>query len=171
MTRPILLTVDLATRFGWAIGPVGGVPEFGAQRTAPEGANDASYFAGMFRWTVGMIRDHGVNRVVFEAPIDPRQLGGKTNRQTGLRLIGLPAVFQAACSLCGVIDPREAKSSDVRKWLLGKVPRQPKGSKDPSFAKDRVAEGLAARGFECLDNDAADALAIWLYSDMLMRQE
>lgn len=164
MSGPVVLSLDLATRFGWCCGPVdSGEPEFGAQRFAPEGASSAAVFAGAFKWTAEMIQSRKVNRVVMEAPLDPRHLGGRTTRQTGLRLIGLPAVVEAACYLCGVREITEARADKVRFDILGRKVKK-------AEAKGLVMAGVQARGFDCTDPDAADALAIWLHACNVMRK-
>jgi len=164
MSGPVILSLDLATRFGWCVGKLdSGEPEYGAQRFAPEGAPSAAVFAGAFKWTAETIQAHGVNRVVIEAPLDPRHLGPKTTRDTGLRLIGLPAVIEAAAYLCGIRSIHEARADAVRFKLLGRRVKK-------ADAKSLVMAGVQARGFDCTDPDAADALAIWLHACGEMRK-
>ena len=163
MSAPVILALDLATRFGWCVGELdSGGPDFGAERFAPEGASSSAVFAGAFKWTAETIQARNVNRVVIEAPLDPRHLGPKTTRDTGLRLIGLPAVVEAACYLCGIRSIHEIRADAVRFKLLGKRVKK-------AEAKGLVIDGVQARGFDCSDPDAADALALWLHACSEMR--
>lgn len=164
MSGPVILALDLATRFGWCCGELdSGGPEFGGGLFAPEGSKSGAIFGAAFKWTAEMIQTRNVNRVVIEAPLDPRHLGSKTTRATGLRLIGLPAVVEAASYLCGVRDFVEVRADQVRFNIVGRKVKK-------ADAKGLVMAGVKARGFDCEgDDDAADAVAIWLHYCSLKR--
>lgn len=158
MSGPVILTLDLATRFGWCVGELdSGSPEFGSDVFAPDGSGDDAIFAGAFKWTVETMQKHGVNRVRIEEPLDPRQMGKFTNRKTFERLYGIPSAVRAACYLCKCYDVAYVPASKVRADLALK------GVKKGEW-KQHVMWAVQARGFDCEDNDAADALAIWLYA-------
>ena len=163
MSRPVILTLDLATRFGWCVGELdSGQPEFGAGFFAPEGSRDDAIFAGAFKWTVENMQKFKVNRVRIEEPLDPRQMGKFTNRKTFERLYGIPSAVRAACYLCKCYDVAYTPASKVRASL------SLKGVKKGEW-KERVMWAVQARGFDCTDNDAADALALWLHSNDTFR--
>jgi hypothetical protein len=158
MSAPVLLALDVATRMGWCLGEIdGNAPTFGALRLAPEGASSSAVFGGAFKWVADTVRVHKVNRIVMEAPLDPRHLGPMTTRATGLRLIGLPAVVEAAAYLCGIHSIHEVRADKVRFDLLGVRVKK-------ANAKGKVMAGVQALGFDCTDDDAADALALWLHA-------
>ena len=158
MSGPVILSLDLATRFGWCVGELdSGQPDFGAGHFAPEGSGDDAIFGGAFKWTAEIIQQRKVNRVRIEQPLDPRHLGKMTNRRTFERLYGIPAAVRAACYLCRVYDIEYVPASKVRASL------GLKGVKKDQW-KERVMWAVQARGFDCHDNDAADALAIWLHA-------
>lgn len=152
-----ILFLDLATRYGFCDGEPGKRPFFGAARFAPEGANSSAVFGGCFKWVAERCQVAKPKTIVYEAPLDPRHMGPKTSRDVGLRLIGLPAVVEAAAYLCGVWDVREARADDIRLFLINKRPRADE-------AKRLVMAKLQAMGYEVNDPDAADALAGWLYA-------
>lgn len=163
MSGPVILTLDLATRFGWCVGELdSGSPEFGSGLFAPEKSGDDAIFAGAFKWTVEMLKERNVNRVRIEEPLDPRQMGKFTNRKTFERLYGIPSAVRAACYLCKCYDVAYVPASKVRASL------GLKGVKKGEW-KERVMWAVQARGFLCDDNDAADALAIWLYANETFR--
>ena len=76
--------------------------------------------------------------VVFEAPLDPRFMGGKTNINTAMVLLGLPAIVEGACFLMGVYRVKRANAASVRKHILGFRPG--KGEAKAALEK-MVAEG------------------------------
>lgn len=155
---PCFCALDMATVTGFCVGKPGQVPLYGHQRLAPEGASNPAVFAGAFKMGADLARDHGVNRMRYEATIDPRHLGKKTTRAVGLRLIGIPGAVVSAFYLCGVLDIQEIRAQKVRDWLLG---YRPKGT---DASKAAVMAAVADRGYETDDDNAADAVATWLYS-------
>ncbi len=161
--RPILF-LDLATKFGWCEGAPGKEPTFGSERFAPEGAGSGAVFGGAFKWMAQRCQATAYRQIVIEATLDPRHMGGRTTRDTGLRLIGLPAVIEAAAYLCKVYDFHEARADDIRLFLIGKRPKK-------AEAKQLVMAKLQALGHDVRDPDAADALAGWLYSCSIIAPE
>jgi hypothetical protein len=152
-----ILFLDLATKSGFADGEPGKKPYFGSMRFAPEGAGSGAIFGGCFKWIAERCQTFKPKTIVYEAPLDPRHVGPKTTRDTAMRLIGLPAVVEAAAYLCGVWDVREARADDVRLFLLGMRPKKDE-------AKRLVMAKLRALGYDVDGPDAADALAGWLYA-------
>ncbi len=156
MTKSILF-LDLATTFGFCEGAPGEKPTFGAMRFAPEGSPSSAVFAGCFKWVAERCQAFKPKTIVVEAALDPRHVGQKTTRDTAMRLIGLPAVVEAAAYLCGVWDIREARADDVRLHVIGRRLKK-------AEAKQVVIQKMRELGFEVSDPDAADALAGWDYA-------
>lgn len=156
MSKSILF-LDLATKTGFCEGEPGGKPYFGSTLFAPEGSPSAAVFGGAFKWLATRCQAFKPRTIVFEAALDPRHMGGKTTRDTAMRLIGLPAVMEAAAYLCGVYDVREARADDVRLFLINKRPKK-------AEAKRLVIQKLQALGYDVTDPDAADAIAGWLFA-------
>lgn len=161
--RPILF-LDLATRTGWCEGVPGGKPTFGSTLFAPEGAGSGAIFGGAFKWLAERCQSTRYRAIYIEAPLDPRHMGNRTTRMVGLRLIGLPAVMEAAAYLCKQYVFEEVRADDVRLTLLGYRPKA-------AEAKQAVMKGLKALGFDVDDPDAADALAGWLHVSQIVAPE
>lgn len=161
--RPILF-LDLATRTGWCEGVPGGEPTYGSTLFAPEGAGSGAIFGGAFKWLAERCQKTRYRKIIIEAPLDPRHMGNRTTRMVGLRLIGLPAVMEAAAYLCKVYDFEEVRADDIRIGLLGHRPVAAK-------AKQEVMAALNALGYPVSDPDAADALAGWLHSSRIIAPE
>lgn len=160
MSRPILF-LDLATTFGWCEGVPGEKPIFGHERFAPEGADSPAVFAGAIKWLATRCQAFKPRTIAYEAPLDPRHMGEKTTMNTARRLIGLPACIEGAAYLSGVWDIREARADDVRYFLLGKKVKK-------AEAKGLVIGKLRDLGYDVHDDNAADALAGWLYTCSLI---
>jgi hypothetical protein len=152
-----ILFLDLATTFGWCEGEPGGKAIYGFQRFAPAGSEPPAIFGGAARWMATRLQAFKPKTIVYEAPLDPRHMGPKTNMKTARVLLGLPAVIEAVAHLAGVYDIREARIDDVRLHLLGTRPKR-------DVAKMKVLQRLAAMGYDVKDDNAADALAGWLYA-------
>ncbi|MEW5421923.1 hypothetical protein [Amorphus sp. 3PC139-8] len=153
-----ILFLDLATRMGWCEGKPGGAPKWGAEFFAEEGSDNPAVFAGAFRWVVKRLEASPRPRtIVYEAPLDPRHMGQRTTRATGLRLIGLPACVEAAAYLMRLYDVQEARADDIRRFVLGRRAKK-------AEAKPLVIRAVTNLGFPTNDPDAADAIAGWLYA-------
>ncbi|HEY2757507.1 MAG TPA: hypothetical protein VGJ01_17395 [Pseudolabrys sp.] len=151
-----VLALDLATKTGWAYGSPGAVPKSGSLRFAREGATMAAHLVGCRKWLVDFIAVNETRLVVFEAPLTPDLMRGRTNISTIRLLIGLAAIVEE-CLYGRGIDVREARVSDVRAHFLG----------SNRFKRDeakRATKELCARiGWPAVDDNAADALALWSY--------
>ena len=170
MTKPLILALDLATLSGFAIGRIGERPDFGTWKlkSTEDDADRA------FRNLTCKIRDiigvYGVpDFCVYEAPISPGALRQepvsfegsavtavkqvrRTNAKTTYLLVGLAAVAAGVPGAWGV-SPKRVHVATARKSFLG-TGRPP----DPKMAVIRQCRLL---GFDVLDDNAADALALW----------
>ncbi len=151
------LVLDLATQLGWAEGIPGEKPAYGTHRLAPEGSEPMAIFGGMIDFLGRRLQAFRYKMVVYEAPLDPRFMGPRTNLNTARMLLGLPAIVEGVCYQCGVYNLREASVNDVRDHLLGYRPKKKEG-------KAHVMAHLRSLGYEPQDDNAGDALALWLYS-------
>lgn len=164
MSSRSILFIDLATRSGWCEGEPGKKPTFGSLRYAPEGSSSGAVFGGCFKWVAERLQAFKPRHIVFEAALDPRHLGPKTTRDTAMRLIGLPAVVEAAAYLCGVWNVTEARADDVRLFIFGRRLKK-------AEAKKMVVAKMRSLGYEVTDDDEADAIAGWLYACHLFAPE
>lgn len=152
-----IMFLDLASRFGWCEGTPGEKPRYGSQRFAPEGADSPAVFAGAIKWIGERMQAFRPKVLVYEAPLDPRHMGKRTNLQTASTLLGLPACIEGTAYLSGVYDIRQARIDDIRMHLLSRRPGR-------QTAKTEVIDRLHALGYQPQDDNAADAIAGWLFA-------
>ncbi len=150
-----ILALDLASRFGWCRGEIGGKPIYGSARFAPEGASNAEICSGAIRQVTQMISTFRPRVVVIEAPMAPSQMAGRTTVKVARILLGLPFLVEGIAYSLGVYEIREANVQDVRKHFIGV--RTVKGG----GAKAVVVDRCRALGDDPQDDNAADAIALW----------
>jgi len=156
--RPRILALDLASRTGWAVGdPADPTPRSGSVRLASSGASLGAVYAGCRQWLVDFVAaEPDIRLIVFEAPMAPQHMAGFTTAHIMRLLIGLCAIAEEFGHSRGY-DVREAKVSDVREHFIGtnRIKR-----KD---AKPLTIENCRRLGWAPVDDNAADALALWHY--------
>lgn len=152
-----ILALDLATTTGWCVGQAGGKPTYGSHRIAPQGAGSGEVFGQFLKWLHDMVAVHSPRVIVYEAPLAPSLLRGKTNADTARRLFGLPAITEAIAYRMGVPVILEASVQDVRGHFIGT--RNMPGDE----AKRAVIARCRQLGYDPQTHDAADALALWDY--------
>lgn len=162
-----VLFLDLATTMGWCEGVpgTGDRPMSGTIRLAPEGSPPAAVFGGLLDFLITRLTTFRYRLIVYEAPMDPRHM--KTNINTARILLGMPAIVEAVAYQTGHHALREASVNDVRKSLLGYIPRRAKGDA-PAAQKAPVIAELRACGYEPKDDNEADAIAGWIFACKLI---
>lgn len=155
--------LDLARNAGWCEGEVGGKPTFGSVRLAPDGSDTPAVFAGLLKFMAGRFEAFRPNVFVYEAPRDPRHMGGKTSAAALRMLIGLPAVAEAVAYTFGIWDIREAEAATIRAHVYPKGMR-PSGKMDAGQLKQAVFWQIKKLGYDVEDTDQADAVAGWLFA-------
>ena len=163
MTQALILALDLATRTGWALGrPGDATPLSGSVRFAREGASMGAVFAGCRNWLGQFLDEHDdVELIVFEAPMDPMLFVGRPRRpETARQLIGLAAIVEERTYDRGY-DVREARVSDIRRHFIGANLKR-------RAAKDATIEACRRLGWAPVDDNAADALALWHYQASIL---
>lgn len=153
-----VLFLDLATQMGWCEGVPGERPTSGTVRLAPEGSPSEAVHAGLLRFMAERLMSFRYRQIVYEAPLDPRFMGQKTNLNTALMLLGMPAIVGAMGYETGHYGRvKSADVGDVRKALLGKRPPRDQ-------AKQYVMWAVRALGYDPADDNEADAIAGWHYA-------
>lgn len=155
--KRVVLFIDIATRFGWAVGAPGETPTAGSKRAAPAGASPGEVFKGFGSWLNDFCKTTMPSAVFYEGFLDPRELGGQTNQQTMFMLIGLAAWCEGVCASRGIYNVQRANQSTIRRHFLGKG----YDAKNPKPAVMRQCDIL---GWPYADDNAADALAGWSYA-------
>jgi hypothetical protein len=162
--RGKILALDLAARTGWALGRPAETPVHGSVRFGKEGSSMAAVLSGCRNWLDIFLRENPtIQLIVFEAPLLPMQMKwGKTNAATIRQLIGLASVVEELLFTLSGYDVREARVAAVRVHFLGnnKAKREE--------AKRLTMLGCRARGWLPIDDNAADALALWDYQASLI---
>lgn len=165
----MLLALDQATVLGWACGTAGAQPMWGSIRF--EGDWPGEVHANFRAWLVRTITDHRPERVCFEKPFIPTPRaprfaaagtmipsapGIMMNALTLRRLLYMAGCIEEVCASMGVPDCREVSPAEVEKFLLGK-----RGLKRAQ-KKAATMSMIRAMGFDVQDDNAGDAVAIWL---------
>lgn len=161
---PRILALDLASRTGWANGcPSDATPRSGSVRFAREGASMGVLFAGCRQWLSDFLAtDPDIKLIVFEAPMTPQQMAGRTTADIMRRLSGLCAVVEELACTRGGYAVREARVSDVRAHFIGSN----RHKRDQ--AKALTISACHRLGWAPSDDNAADALALWHYQASIL---
>ncbi len=163
-----ILALDLARKTGWALGTVNDkVPESGSVTIASEGASMAKLFSNWRLYLRDFLVMHpDIRTVVFEAPLPPMMKTGTTNITTIRRLMGLCAVTEELLFTLDRYDVREARVADVRNHFIGSNRHKRPEAKALTKARCRQL------GWAPVDDNAADALALWDYQrSILVKQD
>jgi len=161
---PSILALDLASRTGWALGePSDPRPLSGSLRFAREGASMGAVFSGCRQWLSRFLAENrDIKLVVFEAPMTPQHMSGRTDPSVVRRLMGLCAVVEELCHSLGNFDVREARVSAVRTHFIGSNRHRRAEAKELTIAACRRL------GWSPIDDNAADALALWHYQASIL---
>ena len=164
--RHEILALDLATRTGWARGapgqrPVSGSVQFGK----PEASNNA-VFAHALTWTSTLLESKPRPTVIIIEGLLPYYAKqGATSRKTHERLSGLHAIVRAVAYLRGIYEVSDAGAQQVRRHFIGE------GSLARDAAKLAVIHRCNKLGWNPVDDNAADALALWDFACCVMNPE
>lgn len=143
----LILGLDLATRTGWCLGPIGASPPaFGTHRLPSTGDDIGRFLAAYEDWLIAKVNADQPARVFFEAPI----LSQRT--QTARKLMSLAGVTEMVCHRLG-IPVQEVNISSAKKFFTD----------DGRADKPKMVGAARSRGWEVEDDNQADACAIWLY--------
>jgi len=159
---PVLLSLDLAGRVGWACGAPGGSPSFGVL-SLPQDAGLGRLLDDYDRWLTRTILDRSVTTILFESPILRAK---RTHPLTARRLMSLAGLTELAAHLLK-LDIWEASTLPVTKFFCGaarfKTGRGP--AADREAKKAAVIAECHRRGWNAQDDDMADALALFAYAE------
>lgn len=151
----ILMTLDLATSLGWSRGDIADPHfQFGTHRL-PSTGEDIGRFAVVFdSWLHDAAE--GVDQVVFESPILPKQ----TSLVTVRKLSGLAWHVEFFCKVNG-LRCEEVSYSSVKKFVAGH-----------GFAKKpEMIAAVRRYGYDVQTDDEADAVGARLYTVAMQRPD
>lgn len=157
-----ILALDLARVTGFAIGRPNEIPRSGSVAFAKEGQSMAAVLSGCRAWLCQFLIDNPtIQLIVFEAPLLPMFKRGKTTIVTIRQLMALAGTVEE-CLYGKGYDVREATVAAIRTHFLGSNKHKREEAKRLTVAMCR------ARGWIAVDDNAADALALWDYQATLL---
>lgn len=159
-----ILSLDLATRIGFAHGELGRDPKFGAF-TLPSTGHDIGAFLEAFNEWLGVhpqfLEQFGaVDMVVFELPILPRVTSAMAVR----KLSALPAFLEWRCRQARV-PIRELHLQSIKKFWTGH------GRADKATMMRAAVGHWGYRGLTDNQGDEVDALGGWWLAHALLAPE
>lgn len=150
----IICGLDLATKTGVAVGPVGGVPDLWTVDLKSKG--EAAYHGDRFLRVQDLahrlIRDYKVEAFAIEKPF----VAAHNNFETTMLSMGLPSCVGAWATRKGV-PFKLFPAQTVTKSLIGT------GKLKRADKKAAVIAECRARGWDAQDDNQADAAAVWHY--------
>ncbi len=169
---PRILTLDLASRFGWAFGvagtkPISGSRYFTRDGGAPKGgpiSNGAKFWNAM-RFISWAIEAYHPTNIICEMPIAPNSKAGQTSTAAFETLYGLPAAVRGMAYGLNVYDWEYAAVSAVRKHFIGKGGMKGDEAKPAVFRKCVALGWIDPTTEDDLSYDRSDGLAIWSYAE------
>ena len=161
-----LLALDLASRTGWAFGPIErDQPFFGSQKfsSGRDGAR-GEVFANALRWMLQVCKESIPDAVVCEAPLHHALRRGNSREGNDEIAFGLAAVVEAAARVRGVRIMKPAPTIAVRRYFIdANLPREE--------AKRVTMRRCRTLGIDVSDDNQADAVALWFYQSGLLRAD
>lgn len=149
-----ILAIDAATHAGWALGETGFRPNFGTQYFGRGGTGEV--LSGFMSWLAQLLqRPPCVTHVVYEKGFIPRI----ANHATSERLLAMTGIVQALAHTHGV-RCLTASPSEISEFFLGTSRPQRRAQK-----KRATIEMCQSYGFAVDDDNAADALSLWLMAE------
>jgi len=157
-----ILALDLATRTGYARGRVGETPISASIRFGKHGARDSTIFGEAIYW-IGDLLEHDLPDVlIIEDMLSPLAMRNETSRAVRDRLAGLHGIVKGLAHRYGVGEIATASVGDIRAHFIGYRSLQRRE------AKQAVMDRCKALGWDCPDDNAGDALALWSYACALI---
>jgi Holliday junction resolvasome RuvABC endonuclease subunit len=152
--RPLIMTLDLATNCGFAVGRLGAVPRYGSWRLKT--GEDESHRAN--RNIACRLRDEfrveKPDLLVVEAAMNPAAMHSAGNAHKTVTLLWMLQGAVDGVAGCYGLRVKRAHVQTVRKAVLGQARFD-----DPKKVALSFVQSL---GFKTDSHDAADAIVMWL---------
>jgi len=153
MTR--LLSLDLATRTGWAFGDTeAGDPVSGVFKAQNAGVELGPFLHSFGHWLRSTIAERQIEIAVLEEPIMP---GGMMQMATLLKLYGLIGIAETVCHSLQV-PCRQLAAGTWKKAFCGRAGFGKSAKPYPPLVRCREL------GWAPADDNEADALGLWVAS-------
>lgn len=174
------VAVDLASTSGWCVGahdekPTAGrwILDPGTERSRfdPPAIRFSALYDRLWSMLVGPDNEPIADELWIEASLPPIFAVGATTAATTSLLCGLIAIAQLCAFRAGVKCPAPAKVQDVRAYFIGGrgfiyngKPIVGRGNLEGKIAKFCVIDRCRQLGVDVVDNNAADATALWHFA-------
>jgi hypothetical protein len=156
-----ILALDIATVCGFARGRVGSTPVSGSIRFGRRDASDNAIFGHAIEWMeTAFITAPDV--LVLEAMLPPGAKVGATQTDVRDRLAGLHGIARGQAHLAGVYKIQAHPVASIRGHFIGM-----RGLKRKE-AKGQIVARCRQLGWDVVDDNAADACALWHYACSLI---
>lgn len=158
-----ILAIDVATRCGWARGDVHGQPIAGSIRFGGLHASANAVFGNALKWISQLLEPQPrPDIVILESMLSPDAKVGATSSAVRDRLAGLHGVIRGVAFLRGIPEIAEASVGDVRAHFIGTRGMKSAPAKRETILRCRLLN------WNAVDDNAADALALWSYATSLI---
>lgn len=150
-----LLTLDLSTRTGWAYGTpkAAALPAYGTWLLGSSSSNLGRPWAALGDALGAFLAVNKPSRVIFEAPLPAMR---QKQERIARLLIGMAVITELICFRRDV-RCQEQSAMKPRQTLMGTA--RPK--------KDEIVAWCRNQGSTVVDDNAADAIVLWLYAATL----
>lgn len=158
-----VLALDIATKLGWARGPIGpDGPQCGSVRFGKPGASQLAICGHAMEWAIDTLKPPLPDIVAIEALLPPHVTRGRSNENHDL-LAHLHGIILGVCFMRGVFRVHKYSVNTIRAHFID-LKSCAKGE-----AKLMVQRTCKSLGWlEAADDDAADACAVWDYQCSLI---
>jgi hypothetical protein len=148
-----ILTLDLATHFGWCFGPANGEPRWGAMKLPTDPKGMGATAKAYHLWLTEIRRELLPDMIAFEAPINGM---GQTNMRAQMILKGLIWHTEFVGEMVGV-DCVQVGNGAWKKHICGSGRVSKKMKPYPPIVECK------RYGYDITNDNAADAVCIWMY--------
>lgn len=160
MQRHRLLSLDLATRLGWAFGDAfEGEPVSGSFLLPSTGDDIGAFLKAYHLWLIARVAEFQPDIITMEAPLAATT---KTTQTTLLKLWGLCSHTEFVAAFKG-LPCRQIAAGEWKKGFVGRAGFGKPKTK-AMLATYPVLQACHQRGWDVTDDNEADALGQWTYA-------
>lgn len=145
-----VLTLDLASNTGYAVGIAGGMPMFGSNKFPSTGDNYGRHQANAREWLRQLLIAEMPDMVGYEQP----SIFGITQPATVIKLCSYASTLEEICLRENLNIPvKQVNPSQLKKFWTGKG----------NAKKPEMLARARALGLQVQNDDEADACAAWFF--------
>jgi hypothetical protein len=161
----IILGLDQSSKCGWCVGDGSDAkPRFGVYHVPDHAGHEGYTIKSLRDWLINFIRSEGVDEVFWEWVYVPPTI----EMNTLFKLVSYANAVQLACAEVGVPDSYVTAGEWREKWLgRGSAPKHLPKQDRRGWLKQAAIDAAAERGWLVDSDDAAEAIGIWHYGQLL----